>query len=140
MRRTGEAFSIAIFDLDHFKVINDTFGHAGGDAVLKHFCALVEATRRASDLFARYGGEEFVLLMPSTACVDQAAVGVDRIRATTMDADWSPALRVGQHRVTVSAGVATCRPDESVEELLARADAAMYVAKSQGRNRVTVAR
>jgi diguanylate cyclase (GGDEF)-like protein len=138
MRRTGEAFSVAIFDLDHFKVVNDTFGHAGGDAVLKRFCALVEATKRGADLFARYGGEEFVLLMPATASPEQAAIGVERIRCTTMEADWSGTLQA-DHRVTVSAGVATCRPDESVDELLARADAALYAAKSQGRNRVTVA-
>ena len=136
---SGEPWSVAIFDLDHFKSINDTFGHAGGDSVLKRFCALAHETMRASDRFARYGGEEFVLLMPGPSPADSAAVAVERVRRAVQGEDWRATLPAAQQGVTVSAGVATARDGESVEDLLARADAALYVAKSQGRNRVVVA-
>ncbi|MED5621477.1 GGDEF domain-containing protein [Ideonella sp. BN130291] len=135
--RTRQVFSVAIFDLDHFKTVNDRFGHAAGDAVLKAFCALVQASLRSTDRFARYGGEEFVMLMPSTTPAEAAAVAVERIRAAAEGKDWSAILP--GHAVTLSAGVATFRSDESIEELLARADAALYAAKHNGRNRFELA-
>ncbi len=138
--RTQQPYSIALFDIDHFKSINDRHGHATGDAVLRDFCTVVDAHLRTTDRFARYGGEEFVLLMPVTTSVDAAVPAVDRIRAAIERHDWSvtsPGL--GGHRVTVSAGVATSRPGESVEELLARTDAALYEAKARGRNQHVVA-
>ncbi len=138
--RTQQPYSIGLFDIDHFKTINDRHGHATGDAVLRDFCTLVNAHLRSTDRFARYGGEEFVLLMPVTTSVDAAVQAVDRIRAAIERHDWSvtsPSL--AGHQVTVSAGVATSRPGETVEEMLARTDAALYEAKGLGRNRHVVA-
>jgi len=138
-RRTDVAYSVAIFDLDWFKAINDGHGHAGGDAVLKTFCDLVRAERRASDLFARYGGEEFVLLMPATATPEGARCVAERIRHAVAQHDWRAVLGPQAPAVTVSAGIATWRRDESPELVLARADAALYDAKHRGRNRCVIA-
>jgi diguanylate cyclase (GGDEF)-like protein len=101
---------------------------------------LVNAHLRSTDRFARYGGEEFVLLMPVTTSVDAAVPATERIRAAIAQHDWSlTSARLHGHQVTVSAGVATSRPGESVEELLARTDVALYEAKALGRNRHIVA-
>ncbi|MEO5687835.1 MAG: GGDEF domain-containing protein [Burkholderiaceae bacterium] len=132
--RARSSFSIAMLDLDHFKTINDRFGHAGGDAALKRFCALTFASMRATDRFARYGGEEFVLLMPMTTSIDTACQAAERIRHVIASDDWRVTFGVDCTPVTVSAGVATWRQDETVEDLLARADAALYEAKRRGRN------
>ena len=133
--RTQQVYSVALFDLDHFKSINDRFGHAAGDAVLRDFCTLVQAHMRVTDRFARWGGEEFVLLMPVTTPVESASLAVERIRAAVAGHAWNgnPVLPA-DFRATVSAGVATCQPRESVEALIARADAALYKAKEAGRN------
>jgi diguanylate cyclase (GGDEF)-like protein len=133
--RAGTPFSVALFDLDHFKAVNDRFGHAAGDAVLKRFCGLVHEAMRASDRFARYGGEEFVLFMPVATTDDAAAQATDRIRTVIASADWRETLASPDAQVTVSAGVATWRAPESLEALLARADVALYEAKRLGRNR-----
>jgi diguanylate cyclase (GGDEF)-like protein len=133
--RTQQPYSVALFDLDHFKSINDRFGHAAGDAVLRDFCTLVQAHMRVTDRFARWGGEEFVLLMPATTPVESASQAVERIRAAVAAQDWSTTSTLpASERVTVSAGVATSVADESVEALVARADAALYRAKDAGRN------
>jgi diguanylate cyclase (GGDEF)-like protein len=139
--RGQESFSIAMLDIDHFKTINDRFGHAGGDAVLKRFCALTCEAMRSTDRFARYGGEEFVLLMPMTASIETACQAAERIRRVVAAQDWRATLGESPTAiaVTVSAGVALWRPGESLEELLARADAALYQAKDQGRNRCIAA-
>jgi diguanylate cyclase (GGDEF)-like protein len=135
--RTGEIFSVALFDLDHFKGVNDRFGHPTGDAVLRAFCEIAQGSMRATDRFARYGGEEFALLMPATTAAEHAGIAVERIRAATERRDWS-AIAPGL-AVTTSAGVATFAGGEALEELLARADAALYLAKNGGRNRHVVA-
>ena len=133
--RTRQPYSVALFDLDHFKSINDRFGHAAGDAVLRDFCTLVQAHMRVTDRFARWGGEEFVLLMPVTTPVESASLAVERIRSAVASHDWSCTLALpADLRVTVSAGVATSVQGESVEALVARADAALYKAKDAGRN------
>ena len=133
--RTQQPYSVALFDLDHFKSINDRFGHAAGDSVLRSFCTLVQAHMRVTDRFARWGGEEFVLLMPVTTPVESASLAVERIRSAVSSHDWSStSVLPADVRVTVSAGVATCVPGESVEALVARADAALYQAKDAGRN------
>ena len=138
--RTRQPFSIALFDLDNFKSVNDRFGHAAGDRVLCEFCAVAQAHMRSTDRFARYGGEEFVLLMPVTTPVESAALAVDRIRAAVAAHDWSASARLAPgQRITVSVGVATCRPGEDVEPLLARADQALYAAKDAGRDRFVMA-
>jgi diguanylate cyclase (GGDEF)-like protein len=133
--RTQQPYSVALFDLDHFKSINDRFGHAAGDAVLRDFCTLVQAHMRVTDRFARWGGEEFVLLMPVTTPVVSASLAVERIRGAVAAHVWSDTRALPPDlRVTVSAGVATCVPGEAVEALIARADAALYRAKKAGRN------
>jgi diguanylate cyclase (GGDEF)-like protein len=133
--RTRQPYSVALFDLDHFKAINDRFGHAAGDAVLRDFCTLVQAHMRVTDRFARWGGEEFVLLMPVTTPVESASLAVERIRSAVASHDWSStSVLPSDVRVTVSAGVATCVSAESAEALIARADEALYQAKDAGRN------
>jgi diguanylate cyclase (GGDEF)-like protein len=102
--------------------------------VLRTFAITVFANIRNIDRFGRYGGEEFLLLLPDTP-TDRAAGSLDRLREIIADLDWSafsPDIRV-----TISAGVATLRPDETSDLLLARADRALYAAKAQGRNRIT---
>lgn len=135
--RSGQKFWVAILDLDHFKSVNDRFGHLVGDEVLRTFCRAVQAAIRNTDRFARYGGEEFVVLLASTATTDAAGIVMERIRLSTQSSDWS-SLAPGL-AVTVSAGITSFRSGESVEELLGRADAALYEAKGRGRNRVVFA-
>jgi diguanylate cyclase (GGDEF)-like protein len=125
--------SIALIDLDWFKRINDTYGHPTGDEVLRTFAITVFANIRNIDRFGRYGGEEFLLVLPDTPN-DSAERMLDRLRAIISDLDWS-AFSSGL-RVTISAGVATLRRDESEDTFLARADSALYAAKARGRNRI----
>jgi diguanylate cyclase len=128
--------SIALIDLDWFKRINDTYGHPTGDEVLRTFAITVFANIRPIDRFGRYGGEEFLLVLPDTPD-DSAARILDRLRAIIAELDWS-AFSPGM-RVTISAGVATLKPDETPEIFLARADSALYAAKARGRNRIASA-
>ncbi len=128
--------SIALIDLDWFKRINDAYGHPTGDEVLRTFAITVFANIRAIDKFGRYGGEEFLLVLPDTPG-DGAARILDRLRAIVADLDWS-AFSPGM-QVTISAGVATLKPDETPDTILARADSALYAAKARGRNRIASA-
>jgi diguanylate cyclase (GGDEF)-like protein len=131
--RSGQPCSVALIDLDHFKRVNDTYGHPTGDEVLRTFAITMFANIRNVDRFGRYGGEEFLLVLPGMAN-DGAARAMDRLRAIVADLDWS-AFSSGM-KVTLSAGVATLRPDENTDSFLARADSALYTAKAQGRNRI----
>lgn len=136
--RSGQDFCVAMFDLDRFKSVNDRYGHLTGDMVLKEFSKTVLSSMRSTDRFARYGGEEFVLMLTAPTSIDTAAVAVERIRKAVEDKDWNtvtPGLRV-----TVSGGIAASQSQESLEELLDRADHALYEAKNAGRNRVQLAR
>jgi diguanylate cyclase (GGDEF)-like protein len=132
-QRTKAPCSIALIDLDWFKRINDTYGHPTGDEVLRTFAITVFANIRTIDRFGRYGGEEFLLVLPDTEN-DAAIRMLDRLRAIIADLDWS-AFSQGM-QVTISAGVATLRPDETEDLFLARADSALYAAKAKGRNRI----
>jgi diguanylate cyclase (GGDEF)-like protein len=134
--RTNVPCSIALIDLDWFKRINDTFGHPIGDEVLRTFAITVFANIRGVDRFGRYGGEEFLLVLPDTPD-DVALRLLDRLRQIIASLDWS-AFSPGM-RVTISAGVATLRPNETPDALLARADSALYQAKAQGRNHIASA-
>jgi diguanylate cyclase (GGDEF)-like protein len=134
--RTSAPCSIALIDLDWFKRINDTYGHPTGDEVLRTFAITVFANIRNFDRFGRFGGEEFLLVLPDTPH-DVAARTLDRLRAIIADLDWS-AFSPGM-RVTVSAGIATLKPDETPDTILARADRALYEAKARGRNRIASA-
>jgi diguanylate cyclase (GGDEF)-like protein len=128
--------SIALIDLDWFKRINGAYGHPTGDEVLRTFAITVFANLRNTDRFGRYGGEEFLLVLPDTPA-DGAARILDRLRSIIADLDWS-AFSPGM-QVTISAGVATLRPDETEDTFLARADNALYAAKARGRNRIASA-
>jgi diguanylate cyclase (GGDEF)-like protein len=134
--RSGSPCSIALIDLDWFKRINDAYGHPTGDEVLRTFAITMFANIRSIDRFGRYGGEEFLLVLPDMT-VDGAVRALDRLREIIADLDWS-AFSPGM-RVTISAGVATLRPDETPDTFLARADSALYSAKAKGRNRIACA-
>ncbi|MET0335015.1 MAG: GGDEF domain-containing protein [Rhizobacter sp.] len=137
MERTGQPFGVALFDLDHFKQVNDGFGHLTGDETLRHFTRTASANMRTTDRLGRYGGEEFLLLLTATTDETAARTAAERVRESTAEHNWSdvaPGLKV-----TVSAGVALCRPGETAEQLLDRADQALYEAKRNGRNRVNLA-
>ena len=135
-RRNKTPCSIALIDLDWFKRVNDTYGHPTGDEVLRTFAITVFANIRSIDRFGRYGGEEFLLVLPDTP--DEGAARIlDRLRAIIADLDWS-AFSPGM-RITISAGVAALKPEETPDTLLARADSALYAAKARGRNRIASA-
>lgn len=132
-RKASKPFSIALIDLDWFKRINDAHGHPVGDEVLRTFAITIFANIRNVDRFGRYGGEEFLLLLPDTGS-EAAARILDRLRMIVADLDWS-AFSPGMH-VTISAGVAALRDNDTADSFLARADGALYSAKARGRNRV----
>lgn len=136
-RRYKHPFAVMMLDLDNFKNVNDTYGHPTGDIVLKDFCALISRRVRAADTLARWGGEEFALLVPDTA-PDKASALAEKLRRLVENTPFA----VGRHddfHITVSIGVVTHRGMEStasIEDLIDRADAALYQAKALGRNRV----
>ena len=137
-QRYGHPLSLAMFDLDHFKSVNDTFGHPAGDAVLQEFAKVIAANCRGTDIPCRFGGEEFVLILPHTAPADAQQV-VDRIR-TTLEAKVWP--RHPERTITVSIGVAGAPAGSgpvTAEQWIAMGDKALYAAKHGGRNRVVVA-
>jgi diguanylate cyclase (GGDEF)-like protein len=128
--------ALAVIDLDHFKHVNDTYGHGTGDAVLQHLVQVVGATIRPTDLLGRTGGEEFAILLPDTDLA-QATALAERIRATV--AGTPHAYAHGPVTVTISVGVSVMHPgDAGVDDVLVRADLALYEAKSDGRDAVRV--
>ncbi|SDE63028.1 GGDEF domain-containing response regulator [Rhodospira trueperi] len=136
-RRHNRPVSLIMMDVDHFKGINDSFGHAVGDAALSGMAAACRQVLRESDVVARMGGEEFVVLLPETP-MPQASEAAERLRATI--ADWTVDHDGVSVQVTASLGVAQWGgADESLDRLLQRADAALYLAKTGGRNRVIAA-
>jgi len=134
--RDGRPVSALLLDIDHFKKINDSFGHDCGDEVLREFAVRLASNVRAVDLPCRYGGEEFVVVMPETALADAERIA-ERIR---MHVSGSPFRVAGGKEVlsvTISIGVAcTGGPGDTPDLLLKRADEALYEAKATGRNRV----
>jgi diguanylate cyclase (GGDEF)-like protein len=129
-KRYHSPLSLIIFDLDHFKQVNDTYGHLAGDEVLKTVVAVTKQNIRLSDSLGRWGGEEFLLLLPQTDTA-QAVEVAEKIRQSIEHRDFSP---VGL--VTISCGVAGMREIDSEDSLLKRADDALYAAKRRGRNLV----
>lgn len=128
-QRNGQSMALLIMDLDHFKAVNDTYGHQRGDQVLVDFVSKVNGLLRRPDQLARFGGEEFVALLPETS-LQEALLVAERIREACAQPGTDP-------RCTVSVGVTTnLTANDSVDSLMARADAAMYRAKAKGRNRV----
>jgi diguanylate cyclase (GGDEF)-like protein len=131
--RRAEPFSVCLVDLDHFKSINDRFGHAAGDAVLRRLAQLVPAELRGVDLFGRLGGEEFLVIVPGTDR-EGAAACAERVRRRVAATAFPEVAHGG--RLTVSIGVATYAAPEPADATLARADAALYQAKAAGRDKV----
>lgn len=137
-KRYGSEISLILFDIDHFKRVNDRHGHETGDEVLRRVARLAQTGIREADLLARYGGEEFIVLLPNSSTA-LAALVAERIR-DAIERAFAP----GQGSIgplTISAGVAGCVPrDESLDDLIRAADQALYRAKESGRNRVEVSR
>lgn len=130
-RRHGRHMALLMMDIDHFKNINDTYGHQAGDKVLIEFVAKVNQLLRGADLLARFGGEEFLVLLPDTSR-EEAEVVAERIRDTCDQPQQGPTC-------TVSMGLTTNHhANDTVDSLLTRADAAMYQAKAKGRNQVAI--
>lgn len=132
--RSQEAFSCMVLDVDHFKTINDNFGHGAGDAVLCELAFVLHTILRQSDMIGRMGGEEFVL-MAAGADARQALALAERIRTRV---ELMHIEAIGRHRLTVSIGIATRTRESSLEELIHHADQALYQAKQAGRNRVII--
>lgn len=133
--RGGSGFSVAIFDLDHFKKVNDTYGHQKGDDVLKFLIQTVKHEIREIDCVARYGGEEFVIIMSRTAAkgAEECAQRIQKIVAEMKFPSFPASFGI-----TISIGLAIYQPTESIDQLIARADKALFRAKAAGRNQVVV--
>ena len=125
MQRYDQIFSIAIFDIDHFKLVNDERGHVQGDHILQQVARIIDDNVRDTDVVARYGGEEFVVVMPHTP-LEGASVFSERLRGKLES----------QIDLTISGGVAQAIDSDTPQSLIARSDAALYGAKAAGRNRV----
>ena len=129
------ATAVALLDIDFFKRVNDRHGHAAGDAVLRHFARLAQQCLRGEDVIARWGGEEFLLLLPGST-TEQAVLVLERVRqqvtSTPLD-DVAPGLRID-----FSAGVAALESGQTLEQVVERADRAMYRAKTAGRGRTEI--
>jgi diguanylate cyclase (GGDEF)-like protein/PAS domain S-box-containing protein len=129
MRRTGTPLSVALFDIDHFKRVNDEYGHAAGDRVLCQVAMALAGEARVTDTVARWGGEEFLAILPGSLV--GARVFCDRTRIAIQNLVCPEA-----HRITASAGIAEVAPGEDPADAIARADRLLYAAKRTGRNRV----
>jgi diguanylate cyclase len=133
---SGEPLSLLMFDIDHFKSFNDSYGHLTGDQVLRLVGMSLKQTIKGQDITARYGGEEFAVVLPNTA-LRQALTVADHIRRAVMAKELKK-KSTGEilGRVTISVGVSMLKPDDDTHSLLERADACLYAAKRNGRNRV----
>jgi diguanylate cyclase (GGDEF)-like protein len=133
-KRVGRGFSILVLDADHFKRVNDSYGHSTGDAVLQQLARMLIEHTRTTDFVARYGGEEFVVLLPETPHHGEALTVAEKVRAAVEHATFP---QVG--RLTVSIGISLWSPKDSTSsDVFKRADEALYLAKSCGRNQVVV--
>ncbi|PWW43316.1 MULTISPECIES: sensor domain-containing diguanylate cyclase [Paenibacillus] len=129
-RENQHVFSLLVVDIDHFKNINDTYGHPIGDLVLGNLAGLLQSVSRSTDVVARYGGEEFVIIL-ADCDREQAAATAERYRSQVASADW------GEYNITVSIGAATVSQEDTDQSLFQKADKALYASKTGGRNRVT---
>jgi diguanylate cyclase len=136
---SGDDLSLLLIDIDHFKKVNDTWGHATGDAVIQFVATTLAQNVRGQDCVARYGGEEFAIILPTTSIEAAMHVG-DNIRTALSRRPFAaPTFEETVRAVTVSIGVACYEPGESLAQLVQRADAALYQAKKTGRDRVVAA-
>jgi diguanylate cyclase (GGDEF)-like protein len=132
----GGPLAVALVDLDHFKGINDRFGHPVGDDVLRRFVTVAARSLRVSDRIGRWGGEEFLVVLPASGGAETARAVADRLREAVAHHPWT---EFGEAlAVTVSVGVALARPGMTASELLGRADLSLYRAKRSGRDRVCI--
>jgi diguanylate cyclase len=133
---SGEPLSLLMFDIDHFKSFNDSYGHLTGDQVLRLVSMSLKQTIKGQDITARYGGEEFAVVLPNTA-LRQALTVADHIRRAVMAKELKK-KSTGEilGRVTISVGVSMLKPGDDTDSLIERADACLYAAKRNGRNRV----
>ena len=135
-RQNHSPLSIIMLDIDHFKKINDTFGHLVGDSLLRSIAHLLKTHLRKNDIPSRYGGEEFLILLPETQIFEAVAVG-KKIMQALAKKEWKlKKTRESMGNITVSMGVALFRHDALNESFIKRADAALYQAKKEGRNRI----
>jgi two-component system cell cycle response regulator len=135
-RTSGKPISFLIMDIDHFKSVNDTYGHDIGDEVLRDFAGRISANVRGIDLACRYGGEEFVVVMPDTD-TSFAYTVAERLRKSVEETPFVISRDPGKLKVTISIGIAdSAGKTDSADALLHRADQALYRAKREGRNRV----
>lgn len=136
-KRDGSQISVAMFDIDHFKKVNDTYGHDEGDRVLKFIADTLVDIGRASDIIGRFGGEEFIFIMPPKTDKEESIIAAERIRLFVQN---HPIKNIGS--ITISAGIATLLPNQNdntkeiTDKLRIQADKALYFAKQHGRNRV----
>jgi len=130
--RYNTPLSCIMFDIDNFKMVNDTFGHDIGDEVLKNLAKIVSNTIRETDIFARWGGEEFVILLPNTN-INETIKIAEKIRIAVEEYNFH---KVGQ--VTISLGVSEYQKGDSLEKCVKKSDIALYTAKEKGKNRVEV--
>lgn len=137
-RRSRQPFCVALIDLDHFRRVNEHYGHPMGDRVLRVFGGLLVAHSRAVDRVGRYGGEEFMLVLPDTP-LSQATEALERVRQSIAANEWG-SMTGTQLGVTATVGVAQYRPGESTEALIRRAEEALLRGKAAGRNQVAVER
>jgi diguanylate cyclase (GGDEF)-like protein len=127
--------ALLIVDIDHFKAVNDTYGHATGDEALKHFCRILTRNCRETDLVARFGGEEFVILLPGATMHEGAGVA-ERLRQRA--ADCPVPIEDEPLSITASFGVVAVQGPETLDQAVHDADTALYAAKNAGRNRVSL--
>ncbi len=132
-RYSGSNFAALMFDLDHFKKVNDTYGHLAGDFILKELSALVHHILRDSDIFARIGGEEFIVLLPQTK-LNGALKTAQKIRNTIKDHNFN--FNGQTIPITLSAGITSTIQNDTYFSILDRVDKALYQAKGKGRDRV----
>lgn len=134
--RIGQSVSLLMLDIDHFKLVNDRYGHQNGDEALRHVGKLLLRTLRGTDLCARYGGEEMIVLMPGTD-IGQARLTAERLREIIANAVLD--LPDGRNlKLTISGGISQWRPGITLASLISTADRALYQAKEAGRNRIAI--
>jgi diguanylate cyclase (GGDEF)-like protein len=133
-RRYGDRLSMLMLDIDHFKEINDRYGHLVGDDVLEKIASLLQKRIRETDIAGRYGGDEFMVILPKTG-LSSALVVAQRIRKSAKNAKMTDP-KGNSFSVSLSQGLAICRPGDNTWSFTSRADDALYVAKKNGRNRV----
>jgi diguanylate cyclase (GGDEF)-like protein len=134
-KRRGETLALLLIDVDHFKRVNDRYGHEVGDKALRHLAGVMRGCVRPSEMMARWGGEEFAVIVPGTKAGESAALG-ERIRAAVAESPLSESEQTID--LAVSIGVTSLRPGDTVNSMFERADRRLYGAKEQGRNRVVV--